>query len=816
MKRMNAAIGLLLLGTVAVFAAPPDVSRMVTAEAPGTVFLHGEPLKFKRNNAVPGPVEWTVRNWKGETVRHGAWPAGSPLSLETLPNGYYQLELAGGDGKKFAGVRSFAVVPDPAKRPGNPERFFAMDTAQSWLARPDAKNPRQPGKAYEVVSEVARRAGLQQVRERLSWGGTEPAPGKLDWAQYKVNADLLAARGVTVSGMFHDAPKWAKTNTGKLPGNLLAVYDFTKKVAEEFKGRMTDWEFWNEEDIGFTSEGAWDYAAALKAAFLGFKAADPKLPVAIGGYAHSIVPAYADVVMENGAGDYFDIFNIHSYSPVRDFPGILQSVRTHLRRYGVADRPVWFTENGCRMEGSGRLESYMPGVRMHSPDQELLVAEYLPKMMIAMQFLGVSRDFFFVLPPYNEGGGSKDWGLMRRDYSVKPGYVAFATLAAQLGNAAPEGEVALGKGIRGYLYRQKDGSHTLVYWSLSPIDTESERPNLTTENRLERTFSLPKQKGELGGVDLFGTPFKTDGKKVTSTRFPAFLDGVTGLKISVPFVALKTAGASENPAIDKTIVFRTELSGDFTLFADKSGVDVKKAPAKFKLQIWNLSDRPKTGRVAVSGGVVTGLAPGVSLPAFGKAELELGFTPKFDKTFKGELRVTGVFGGRKATPLAIPIRDLKAMADSGRKVEMPQMVDPANWRKNTSGKMTIAYDAKENAISFRTRFAPHVDCWAYPEYVLQLPQESLKGALGIGFEAKVSKASAVKQMLVMAVPGTENAGGKTVYLRATAPTETWGERFVQFPAGFDPGGVKMLRIGLNSRTDDIAFELRNIRIFYAR
>ena len=99
----------------------------------------------------------------------------------------------------------------------------------------------------------------------------------------------------------------------------------------------------------------------------------------------------------------------------------------------IADRPVWFTESGCRLEGSGRLDSYMKGLKMHDPDQELLIAEFIPKMMISMQMLGVSRDFFFVLLPYNENDGKKDWGLMRRDFTVKAGFPAFATLVDQLG-----------------------------------------------------------------------------------------------------------------------------------------------------------------------------------------------------------------------------------------------------------------------------------------------------------------------------------------------------------------------------------------------
>lgn len=39
--------------------------------------------------------------------------------------------------------------------------------------------------------------------------------------------------------------------------------------------------------------------------------------------------------------------------------------------------------------------------------------------------------------------------MMRRDYTVKPGFAAFATLVDKLGGAEPEGEIEPGEGIKG-------------------------------------------------------------------------------------------------------------------------------------------------------------------------------------------------------------------------------------------------------------------------------------------------------------------------------------------------------------------------------
>lgn len=82
---------------------------------------------------------------------------------------------------------------------------------------------------------------------------------------------------------------------------------------------MTVWEFWNEPDIGFAPEGAWDYAAALKSAYLGFKAGDPELTVAPGGYARTPLLNYNHVVLLNGAGR---LCGYLQYAYLRRHPGL--------------------------------------------------------------------------------------------------------------------------------------------------------------------------------------------------------------------------------------------------------------------------------------------------------------------------------------------------------------------------------------------------------------------------------------------------------------------------------------------------------------
>ncbi len=812
-KSLLLACCLLLAGAG---GAEADAARAIRAHAPGTAFQQGEALRFTLNPGFPHPEQWILRDWRGTELRRGQWPADG-LLLEALPNGYYLLAVESA-GASYRNSRSFAVVPDARTRKHNPDSFFALDSAQSWLAAPDSRNVLHPGEGFETVSELARRAGTLIVRERLRWEDCEPAPGKVQWGRYMRNAELLAERGVQISGMYHDAPRWAKKESAHYPDDLVATYRFAKTAAEAFRGKMTVWEFWNEPDHGSVPEPPWDFASAYKAACLGFKAGAPGIPVMNGGFAITMPHPHMDIVLNNAA-DYIDIFNVHTYMPLRDFPAAAAELRKLLARHNMTGCPVWFTENGSEMEGAARLDSELAGVKAHSPEQEMILAEFLPKSMISLQSLGIDRDFFFVLPPYNERRGAKDWGLLRRDYSVKPGYVAFATLTDQLGAAEFQGTMPLGEGVRGYLYRLPDGTQTLVYWSLSPLDTERNQADPRPGDRFERKFSLPIANGRYRKIDIFGTPAEVRAENrslaLTADRLPAFLTGLSGLKPKTPFRKPQQAARPASDA-DLTVIYRVKLSEDFLIPPARDRIDPRKENAAFKLQIFNLSEERKAGTVHFPGAEVSGLPERIVLEPFARAEFELGITPGLNRDFCGELRVEGAFNGRKTTPLVIPVVSQEKMLAAARGVPLVRTADPAGWRANSSGRMVIRKDAGEQAVCFTVDFPPNVDRWVYPEFVLDPPKESLKNAIGISFEVKVFPADKVSQMLVMGVAGTEKEHGRTFHFPVTKPpAEQWEKRAVSLLDGnAAPADIRQLRIGLNSRADRITYQLRNIRILY--
>ncbi len=776
----------------------PEALRLIQAQddRPSMIFLEGEPLRFR----LTEPMEkFTVHvtDYRGRELCSVSG-SGSVFALPPQDCGYYRIRLDGGQGE-----RGFCVLSrrtDSRETKHAPSRFGAdLALYNGYEFRGD------PMGGVRLLADICGQLGVGRVRNRLVWELIEKDSGGKVFRGTGEVARILHAAGIESNLTFHDAPERTKSSPGKtFPDDLSGVYEFCRSLAAAMP-EISVWEFWNEQDM----HNGREFAAALKAAYLGFKAGNPAAAVTPGSF--FVYPFTADVelMFRNGAGDYCDIINCHIYLPLPEYPAVFERIGELRRRFRLQDKPLWITENGIYGDGDAEVE---PGILSEAPEQssrqELLWAEFVPKGHILCRAGGADRSFTFNLRRIQEG--KRQWGLLRPDFSVKPAAVTLAVLNRELGDAEYAGELAAPEGIRAFLFTQPDGLQTLAVWMEATLDRSPEkffpkekvgeilRGSLVLENGSLARSSGDSAPGEaraaaVTGCDAFGgeIPVFDDGGRLSFEvgNLVSYLRGLSGLR---PQKGPGSAAASfssastpeEAPQLDRTVILQAEPGRE---------------PGRMTLSVWNLSPESKTGTVDCSTRV-SGLGQQLELPPMGKRVLELQLERD------GEAReaiFSGRFNGRPCSKLVVPYAELRLF----RPEAAPVFLQREAWEENSSGVMEISFDSEEKAMVFHTVFQPGSDRWSYPVFEPRRAKGALDlaGAFGIAFEMKEEKPVGEVQRsstYLCWIDGTrypiEPSFGK------------WTECVVFFPE--HPEKIEKISFGLNPRYDDLTFRLRNFRL----
>src|SRR5882757_8720163 len=135
------------------------------------------------------------------------------------------------------------------------------------------------------------------------------------------------------------SPPWAAKNATHFPDDLRDAYNFYHALAKRWNGLADAIEPWNEPDIDmFGGHTGCEIASFQKAAYLGLKSGDPKLPVCEAVFAID----RAETLEEFGTNEvypYFDRYDLHHYVGLDAYP------RAYGRHRAVSGgRPMWTTE----------------------------------------------------------------------------------------------------------------------------------------------------------------------------------------------------------------------------------------------------------------------------------------------------------------------------------------------------------------------------------------------------------------------------------------------------------------------------------------
>jgi hypothetical protein len=152
-------------------------------------------------------------------------------------------------------------------------------------------------------------------------------------------------------------PKWASARPDEKIGGGLAAEpkdmqdwrDYVQSVATQYKGRIHDWELWNEaNDKAFYSGTPEQLVKLAQAAYEILKRVDPSNTVTAPSLTYGMQgTSWLESYLRAGGGKYADVIAYHLYvaAPEDELP-LIQKIRSVMAANGVGDKPLWNTETG--------------------------------------------------------------------------------------------------------------------------------------------------------------------------------------------------------------------------------------------------------------------------------------------------------------------------------------------------------------------------------------------------------------------------------------------------------------------------------------
>jgi hypothetical protein len=278
------------------------------------------------SGAAADPIAYRIVDYSGKLSAQGELRRIDPGQWEIAlrpEQGFFEIELP------KSGQR-FGVVSLPQWK-GDPDPFFAIDGALSWLERDASRR--------EELILTARRCGIAMVRERLSWAVINSDQGRWDWegrAGYEAIRRFYRSSGVPILEMAHDSPSWLG-RVGIYPRDLVGAAASWGDVARRWHSAWGGLEVWNEPDIFFDGDVPADqYVAVAKTLSYSLSQAGIQTPL-VGGVMALPNRDFRETCGRSGLLDRVDAFSFHSYDRATDIESLAMKTSKDPRGWSARD-----------------------------------------------------------------------------------------------------------------------------------------------------------------------------------------------------------------------------------------------------------------------------------------------------------------------------------------------------------------------------------------------------------------------------------------------------------------------------------------------
>jgi hypothetical protein len=227
------------------------------------------------------------------------------------------------------------------------------------------------------------------------------------WVLYHMNdlAGLAEKHHVAVLYTFGFTPAWASARPDEKLGRGSAAEpremqdwrDYVQTLATQYKGRVHDWEIWNEANDKVFYSGSMDQLIRLsQAAYEILKQTDPNNTVISPSVTYGLQgTSWLDSYLRAGGGKYADVINYHLYVPTpEDEVPLISKIRSVMSANGVSNKPLWNTETGWAIENKTGDMSQAKVLGL-TPISSSMAGAYAIRALTLAWAAGVSRYYWY-------------------------------------------------------------------------------------------------------------------------------------------------------------------------------------------------------------------------------------------------------------------------------------------------------------------------------------------------------------------------------------------------------------------------------------
>ena len=754
--------------------------------APHLPFGEGAMLEADRENLlrfVDGAgAAYRLCDIMSRQLSSGALNGAGELTLK-LPQGFYELEFPG---------HRVGLYVSPAWQ-GAPDPFWGMQTDVS-------RRERKEGMAViEQVLNLLERTGIGTMRDYRSWKDDEPQPGKLRPGSDST-FQQVASTPVRILHYLADAPSWQlrpenqhEKGEAIYPRHLLSLERSLRLLLPHRAPGMVGWQIENETtnrpyppDVTLSEINACSFLADK---------IDLKQPIVTPGFARPLADELGGYT-EAGLAELCDVFALHVYLPPEKMCDSVATARQVLAKTSKPGMPLWITETGYAWSaGNVKNPTFRggDGRKRALPADDMESAVSLVRSAWIARACGVAKFIPFRLIFCQEY--SVNFGLLDLDGSPQRNFAAYAFAVQCLSGkryigelAAPprnwESAMVFANGdsavIAGYVPSGKNG----------PLDWK----NLPVKEAVRIDGSIPGS----GSAAEWG---KIVYLFCSTAEIEQWINHDTPegnlLKIA------------ENYREQPRTPFPVTTQFSYWQYDWKTNLYYVDTPEKLEFHWSNLADRAlpvEPELLLPEGGRIVSVAE--PLPDLIPAGTKLSRSWTVDLTQCRDTIRRIVLRDRRgnASPVTLRFLDTTSLT----REPLVGAGEAKNWRVNAGGKMTIRSIPEEGAVGFHTRFS--TPGWAYPEYFLNLPEESLQDVIAISFEIRAKKFSDRRYPYSKVLFVHDRSKNDFSQVNYPPPTPEWSSRMVIVPESVRMRPIYRLRIGLGTAENEMDFQLRNIRL----